>query len=142
MRIRFLLLNAYGVGGTIRTSRPVRSAADLPAARAFLFDTDPRQLADIAGPALPSGYVRRLRRYRYGPGIFKMDFALDGPIPWSDPRCLEASTVHVGGTLAEIAAATGAPQETVKSRLRLARQALRQTLERAPGMLEVLEGDT
>ncbi|MBM4267444.1 MAG: NAD(P)/FAD-dependent oxidoreductase [Deltaproteobacteria bacterium] len=92
------------LGGSIRTSHPVRTAADLPPARSFLFDTDPRQLADVAGPALPSGYVRRLRRYRYGPGVFKMDFALDGPIPWSDPRCLEASTVHVGGTLAEIAA--------------------------------------
>ena len=65
---------------------------------------DHTSFADIAGPVLPGGYLRRLRRYRYGPGIFKMDFALDGPIPWSDPRCLEASTVHVGGTLAEIAA--------------------------------------
>src|SRR4029450_4132375 len=77
--------------------------ADLPSARVFLFDTDPRQLAEIAGPALPAGYVRRLRRFRYGPGVFKVDFALDGPIPWSDPGCLEASTVHVGGSMAEIA---------------------------------------
>jgi phytoene dehydrogenase-like protein len=92
------------LGGSIRTEHRVRSAADLPSARVFLFDTDPRQLAEIAGPALPAGYVRRLRRFRYGPGAFKVDFALDGPIPWSDPQCLEASTVHVGGSMAEIAA--------------------------------------
>jgi phytoene dehydrogenase-like protein len=92
------------LGGTIRTGRRVRTAADLPAARVFLFDTDPLQLAEIAGPALPGGYARRLRRYRFGPGVFKLDWALDGPIPWSDASCLEASTVHVGGGLAEIAA--------------------------------------
>src|SRR5262249_11624792 len=72
------------------------------------FDTSPKQLADIAESALPSGYVRRLRRYRYGPGIYKLDWALDGSIPWRDPRCLEASTVHVGGTFEEIAAAEAA----------------------------------
>lgn len=91
-------------GGTIRTGVRVRHARDLPDARVFLFDTSPDQLAAIAEPALPDGYVRRLRRYRYGPGVFKLDWALDGPIPWKDPECLEASTVHVGGTLAEIAA--------------------------------------
>jgi phytoene dehydrogenase-like protein len=92
------------LGGRIETGRRIRAAADLPPARVYLFDTDPRQLAAIAGPALPAGYVRRLRRYRYGPGVFKVDYALDGPIPWSDPSCLEASTVHVGGSLDEIAA--------------------------------------
>ena len=60
------------------------------------------------GPVLPAGYVKRLRRYRYGPGAFKMDWALDGPIPWTDPNCLEASTVHLGGTLDEIAAGEAA----------------------------------
>jgi phytoene dehydrogenase-like protein len=101
---RALASHLAALGGVVETGRPVRAAADLPAARVFLFDTDPRQLADIAGPALPAGYVRRLRRFRYGPGIFKVDLALDGPIPWTDPRCLEASTVHVGGSLPEIAA--------------------------------------
>lgn len=96
------------LGGSIETNRPVRSLSDLPPARVILFDTSPTQLADIAGPVLPEGYLRRLRRYRYGPGVFKLDLALDGPIPWRDPRCLEASTVHVGGTLDEIAAAEGA----------------------------------
>jgi phytoene dehydrogenase-like protein len=92
------------LGGAIRTHHRVRSLADLPPARLFLFDTDPRQLAAIAGAVLPEGYRRRLGRFRYGPGVYKLDFALDGPIPWSDPDCLEASTVHVGGTMAEIAA--------------------------------------
>jgi phytoene dehydrogenase-like protein len=57
---------------------------------------------------LPAAYSNRLRRYRYGPGVFKLDWALDGPIPWRDPRCLEASTVHLGGTLEEIAAGEAA----------------------------------
>src|SRR5207253_9060319 len=70
--------------------------------------TSPVQLAHIGAPILPAGYVRRLRRYRYGPGAFKVDWALDGPIPWRDPRCLEASTVHLGGTLDEIAASEAA----------------------------------
>jgi len=91
-------------GGRIETSVRVRSLADLPPARVYLFDTSPAQLASIAEPVLPRRYVRRLRRYRYGPGAFKLDWALDGAIPWRDPRCLEASTVHLGGTLEEIAA--------------------------------------
>jgi phytoene dehydrogenase-like protein len=101
---RALAGHLTSLGGTIETGRRIRSAADLPPARLYLFDTDPRQLADVAGPALPAGYVRRLRRYRYGPAVFKVDYALGGPIPWSDPRCLEASTVHVGGGIDEIAA--------------------------------------
>jgi phytoene dehydrogenase-like protein len=93
-----------GLGGELRTGVEVRSASDLPAARAYLFDTSPDQIVSIAGDALPAGYRRRLTRYRYGPGAFKLDWALDGPIPWRDPRCLRASTVHLGGTLEEIAA--------------------------------------
>ncbi|MEE8312332.1 MAG: NAD(P)/FAD-dependent oxidoreductase [Candidatus Binatia bacterium] len=96
------------LGGSVHTGVRVRSIADLPAARVYLFDTDPRQLADIGESALPARYVRRLRRYRYGPGVFKLDWALDGPIPWSDPHCLEASTVHVGGAINEIAASEAA----------------------------------
>ena len=96
------------LGGRIETGRYVRSLADLPPARVVLFDTSPAQLADIGESTLPASYVRRLRRYRYGPGAFKVDWALDGPIPWRDPRCLEASTVHLGGTLDEIAAAEAA----------------------------------
>jgi phytoene dehydrogenase-like protein len=95
-------------GGRIETSVRVRALADLPPARVYLFDTSPAQLAAIAEPILPRRYVRRLRRYRYGPGAFKLDWALDGAIPWRDPRCLEASTVHLGGTLEEIAAGEAA----------------------------------
>jgi phytoene dehydrogenase-like protein len=96
------------LGGRIETGVPVRRLADVPPARVVLFDTSPAQLADVCGPILPARYVRRLRRYRYGPGVFKLDWALDGPIPWRDARCLDASTVHVGGTFEEIAAAEAA----------------------------------
>jgi phytoene dehydrogenase-like protein len=92
------------LGGEVETGRRVERLADLPPARVVLFDTSPDQLARIAGDSLPAGYRRRLLRYRYGPGVFKLDWALDGSIPWRDPRCREASTVHVGGTLEEIAA--------------------------------------
>ncbi|HET9625870.1 MAG TPA: NAD(P)/FAD-dependent oxidoreductase [Kofleriaceae bacterium] len=95
-------------GGTIEVGAPVRSLADLPDARAYVFDTSPAQLAAIAAPALPARYVRRLGRYRYGPGVFKLDWALSGPIPWRDPRCLGASTVHLGGTFEELAIAEAA----------------------------------
>ncbi len=90
------------LGGRIETSRCVEHLDEFAQARVILFDTSPEGLSQIAGNALPEGYRRRLGRYRYGPGVFKVDWALDGPIPWSDPRCLEASTVHVGGTLDEI----------------------------------------
>ncbi len=96
------------LGGGIETGVFVRSPADLPPARLYLFDTSPAQLATIAGPALPGNYVRRLEKFRYGPGVFKLDWALDGSIPSRDPRCLEASTVHLGGTFEEIAAAEAA----------------------------------
>jgi phytoene dehydrogenase-like protein len=96
------------LGGRVETGVLVRTIADLPTARLYLFDTSPAQLVSIAGGALPAGYLRGLSRYRYGPGVFKLDWALDGSIPWQDPRCLAASTVHLGGTLAEIAAAEAA----------------------------------
>jgi len=81
--------------------------ADLPEHRVVLFDVAPTQVAEIAGEALPSMYRSRLNRFFYGPGACKLDFALDGPIPWSDPAVGQASTVHIGGTLEEIAAAEG-----------------------------------
>lgn len=91
------------LGGTIRTSTPVRSMGDVPESRAVLFDVTPRQLADIAGDELPPSYTKRLRRFRYGPGVFKVDWALDGPIPWRAEECRHSATVHVGGTIEEIA---------------------------------------
>ena len=95
-------------GGTIETGVHVRSLSDLPAAKVYLFDTSPSQLATIARGVLPARYLRRLAGYRYGPGAFKLDWALDGPIPWRDARCLDATTVHIGGTLEEIAASESA----------------------------------
>ena len=93
------------LGGEVATDRRVRSLGDVPTAHRLLFDVTPRQLDRIAGIAFPDWYRRALRRYRYGPGVFKVDYALDGPIPWSAPGCALAGTVHLGGTLEEIAAA-------------------------------------
>ena len=93
------------LGGHVETGRRVTSLHELPDARVFLFDTSPAQLLSIAGSVLSASYVHRLQRYRYGPGVFKLDWALDGPIPWRDSACLDAATVHVGGTMAEIAEA-------------------------------------
>jgi phytoene dehydrogenase-like protein len=76
---------------------------DLPPAQTVLFDLTPRQILRIANKALPGSYKRKLSGYRYGPGIFKVDYALHGPIPWKDPACLRAATVHIGGTFEEIA---------------------------------------
>ena len=95
-------------GGEIMTGAPVSALADLPPARVTLFDVTPRQLVAIAGERLPGRYRRRLERYRYGPGVFKIDAALDGPIPWRARECAQAGTVHLGGTLAEVAAAEAA----------------------------------
>ncbi|CAA9524004.1 MAG: Phytoene dehydrogenase and related proteins [uncultured Thermomicrobiales bacterium] len=92
------------LGGEIRTGFPVASLVDVPDSRVVLFDLTPRQVLAIAGDALPPGYRRQLGRFRHGPGAFKLDYALDGPIPWTDPACLRAGTVHLGGALEEIAA--------------------------------------
>ena len=95
-------------GGEIVTDAPVARLDDLPESRVTLFDVTPRQLVAIAGGRLPARYRRRLERYRYGPGVFKVDAALDGPIPWKAAECGRAGTVHLGGTLGEIAAAEAA----------------------------------
>jgi phytoene dehydrogenase-like protein len=92
------------LGGQVQTGWTVESLDELPPARAYLFDVTPRQLLRMAGHRLPAGYSRQLERYRYGPGVFKLDLALDGPIPWRAQECMQAATVHVGGTLDEIAA--------------------------------------
>ncbi|MEO1273450.1 MAG: NAD(P)/FAD-dependent oxidoreductase, partial [Myxococcota bacterium] len=89
-------------GGHIVTGHRVRSVTDLPPARVYLFDTDPKQLISICGDQLPPLYVRRLRAFHYGMAAYKIDYALSEPIPWRDPNCLKASTVHLGGTLEEI----------------------------------------
>jgi phytoene dehydrogenase-like protein len=93
------------LGGELVTGTPVRSLTELPPARVVLLDLTPRQVLDVAGDALPPRYRRALARYRYGPGVFKVDWALDGPVPWRDPAVAEAGTVHLGGTISEIVAA-------------------------------------
>jgi phytoene dehydrogenase-like protein len=93
------------LGGQIVTGMRVESLDQLPVSRVVLCDVTPRQLLRIARDYLPALYCRQLRRYRYGPGVFKIDWALDGPIPWAAPECTLAGVVHAGGTLDEIAAA-------------------------------------
>ncbi len=99
------------LGGEIVTGEMVRSLEQLPKARAILCDVTPSQLLAIAGGRLPESYRRKLERYRYGPGVCKLDWALDAPIPWTAEPCRRAGTVHVGGTLDEIAASERAPWE-------------------------------
>jgi phytoene dehydrogenase-like protein len=91
------------LGGEIETEHPVRSLRELPSSNLVLCDVTPRQLVALGGDRLPPRYRRRLERWRYGPGCFKLDYALDGVIPWSSEKVAEAGTVHVGGSLAEIA---------------------------------------
>lgn len=92
-------------GGEIITDAHVGSLDELPDARAVLLDVAPRALATIAGARLPAGYLRALARFRYGNAAAKVDFALSGPVPWSDAALAEAGTLHLGGTRAQIAAA-------------------------------------
>ena len=98
-------LAAYlrSLGGEIVPGRRVGSLDELPPARAVLLDVTPRQLVALAGGRLPDRYRSALGRYRYGAGVFKLDWALDGPIPWTAPECARAGTIHLGGTLREIA---------------------------------------
>ena len=98
-------LAAYlrSLGGEIVIDSPIESIDDLPPAKAILCDVSPRPLLRMAGHRFPDSYRRALERYRYGPGVFKVDWALDAPIPWRAAACSHAGTVHVGGTLEEIA---------------------------------------
>ncbi len=89
-------------GGRIETGRPVRSLAELPAADAVIFDLAPSAVADIAGERLPARVARAYRRYRHGPGAFKVDLAVEGGVPWTDPDSPRAGTVHAIGSFEEI----------------------------------------
>jgi phytoene dehydrogenase-like protein len=91
------------LGGEIVTGAAVTSVDELPPAKAVLCDLSPRPLLRIAGHRFPPRYRRALERYRYGMGVYKVDWALDAPIPWRNPTCARAPTVHLGGTLEEIA---------------------------------------
>ena len=104
-----LAAHLRSLGGEVETGTRVESLADLGDASTVLLDVTPRQLVAIAGSALPAGYRRRLERYRYGPGVFKVDWALDAPIPWQAKECARAATVHLGSTLEEIAASEREP---------------------------------
>jgi phytoene dehydrogenase-like protein len=106
-----LAAHLRSLGGELETGRWVASLAELPPARAYLLDVTPRQLLAIAGERLPASFRRRLLRFRYGQGVFKVDWALSGPIPWRAEACRRAGTVHLGGTLDEIAAAEAAVWE-------------------------------
>jgi phytoene dehydrogenase-like protein len=93
------------LGGEIETGVRVRSMTDIPPSHVVLFDVTPRQLLEITGDALPSRYRDRLAGYRYGQGVFKIDWALSEPIPWRDADAHHAGTLHIGGAMDEIAAA-------------------------------------
>jgi phytoene dehydrogenase-like protein len=103
-----LIAELEKLGGEVETGHWVTSLADLPPARAVLLDVAPRQLLEMAGDRLPSPYARSLRRYRYGPGVCKVDWALSGPVPWTAAEVRKAGTVHVGGTFEEVARAEAA----------------------------------
>jgi phytoene dehydrogenase-like protein len=103
-----LAAEAGALGVEIVTDTRIASLRELPEARAVLLDLTPRQVVAIASDRLPDGYRRSLSRYRYGPGVFKMDWALSGPIPWADPAASRAGTIHLGGTVAEVAASESA----------------------------------
>ena len=92
------------LGGEIVTSAPIHRLQDLASVEIVMLDITPRQLLSLAVDSLPPRYLRTLGRYRYGPGVFKIDWALSGPIPWEAAGCCRAATVHVGGTAAEVAA--------------------------------------
>ncbi len=103
------IANALGayltkLGGRVKTSSRVADVADLPKESLFVCDVTPLQLTAIAGRRLSNAYQRKLSKFRYGPGVFKVDYALNSPIPWKAPECSLAATVHLGGTFEQIAA--------------------------------------
>ncbi len=99
------------LGGTIQTDHEVRSLSDIPPAKTVLFDLTPQQVANIANDELPSKYKERLLKYEYGPGSFKVDWALSETVPWQNELCKKAGTLHLGGTFEEIAEAEQAVWE-------------------------------
>jgi phytoene dehydrogenase-like protein len=103
-----LLACFRSLGGEVEAGAPVEHLDELRPARVVMLDLGPRQVARIAGDRLPARYRRALERYRYGAAAFKLDWALDGPVPWTAPECARAATVHLGGTLEEVAASEAA----------------------------------
>jgi phytoene dehydrogenase-like protein len=103
-----LLAYFRSLGGEVQADAPVTTLDELRAARVVMLDLGPRQFSRIAGDRLPARYRRALERYRYGAAAFKVDWALDGPVPWTAPSCVRSATVHLGGTLEEVAASEAA----------------------------------
>lgn len=104
------LLNFFRAhGGKVITGKWIKHLDELPPHKIALLDLTPRQLLQLGSDYLPDSYREQLENYRYGPGIFKLDYALDGPIPWQAEDCARSATVHIGGTMAEIASAERAP---------------------------------
>jgi phytoene dehydrogenase-like protein len=100
------LVQAFNeAGGVVHTGRWINEVSDLPVARATLFDTSPSTMVDVLGDRLPERYRRQVSRFRYGPGVCKVDWALAGPVPWLADACRRTATVHVGGTFDEVAEA-------------------------------------
>jgi phytoene dehydrogenase-like protein len=98
-----LAAELLALGGTIEVSRPVTRLADLPRHRVAVFDTAARGLLEITGDRFSGRYRRSLEGFRYGPGVFKLDLAIDGAIPWRADGLSRVGTVHLGGTFEEIA---------------------------------------
>lgn len=135
-------LAAYlrSLGGEIVVDHAVQTLAALPPAQAVLLDVTPRQFLELAGDQLPAGYRRQLEAYRYGAGVFKVDYALAAPVPWRAAECQQAGTVHLGGTLAEIAASErtiGQGQHPEQPYVLIAQQSLFD-LSRAPAGQQTL----
>jgi len=99
---RALAAHFESLGGRIVTSMPISFLAQIPPSRVTLLDLTPRQILKIAGERLTPAFRARLQKYRYGPGVFKIDWALKAPIPWKSPECATAATVHLGGTMEEM----------------------------------------
>jgi phytoene dehydrogenase-like protein len=111
-RLADALLSYFrSLGGEVAAGVPVEDLAELAPARAIILDLGPHQVSRLAGDRLPARYRQSLQRYRYGAAAFKLDWALDGPVPWRSPECLRAATVHLGGTLEEIAASEAAHEQ-------------------------------
>lgn len=107
--VRALVDRLQALGGELEVGRPVSRLAELPEARLVLFDTHAEVMARVCGEALPASYRRALASFRRGPGVFKLDYALSGPMPWARPECARAPTVHLGGALDELVASEAAP---------------------------------
>ena len=106
-----LVAHFESLGGMIETGSRVTSLDTTDNADAVMFDVPPKTFLEIAGDAVPDWYQRQLQRYRYGPGVFKIDWALDGPVPWTAEACHQAGTVHLGSTMEELVESERAANE-------------------------------